>query len=277
MTSDPPALIEQQPSDYQLIHCFVYADPGRKKSTFAATFPKPMLVLGFDAYSKMSPYRRRGKRGPQMNIDGTPTEFIMSAQEPDRAIIQLEQYYDEDIYDARAEYAWERFRNRIATLHQEVRDGMWATVVLDSCSSLEFAIRKYEEYKANPVTKKGNDQDQRQHYHRSSSGVEEICYTMAWLPCNVVVLAHVRMEKDNVRGTVYWTPEVPGVKNRRLPGAFGEVYTMHCDPAAEKDEERFYLQTIDDGNYIAATQIPAPEYAQPHYKALWTHYKPEQD
>lgn len=273
-----PELIGHDESEYDPIHCFVYADPGRKKSTFAATFPKPMLVLGFDAFSKMQPFRRRGKKGPVIDMEGTPVEYVMSSKESDKAIIQIEQYYDADIYDGRNDYAWERFRSRITSLHQEVQQGVWATVVLDSCSSLEYAIRKYEEYKANPTTKKGNEQDQRQHYNKSSSGVEEICYTMAWLPCNVVVLAHVRMDKDNVRGAVYWTPEVPGVKNRRVPGAFGEVYTIHSDPGAEEEANRFYLQTVDDGQYIATTQIPAPEFCQTHYKALWANFTPpEQD
>src|SRR5579872_1605977 len=42
------------------IHCVVYGESGARKSSFVATFPKPMLVLGFDPYGKMTPYQRGG-------------------------------------------------------------------------------------------------------------------------------------------------------------------------------------------------------------------------
>lgn len=42
------------------LHTFVYSESGGGKSTFAATFPKPMLVLMFDPIGKDAPYRRRG-------------------------------------------------------------------------------------------------------------------------------------------------------------------------------------------------------------------------
>lgn len=41
----------------------VYGNAGSKKSTFAATFPKPMLVLSFDNRGKERPYLRKGEPG----------------------------------------------------------------------------------------------------------------------------------------------------------------------------------------------------------------------
>ena len=44
--------------EYPPIHCMVYADTGIGKSTFASTFPKPMLVFHFDPHGKDWPYRK---------------------------------------------------------------------------------------------------------------------------------------------------------------------------------------------------------------------------
>ena len=46
---------QQQP-----VHLLLYGDTGSGKSTFAATFPKPMLVWCFDPHGKDMPYKRLG-------------------------------------------------------------------------------------------------------------------------------------------------------------------------------------------------------------------------
>jgi len=43
------------------LHVVVMGDPGARKSTFAATFPKPMLVLNFDPMGKETPYLLAGE------------------------------------------------------------------------------------------------------------------------------------------------------------------------------------------------------------------------
>ena len=40
------------------IHAIAYGDSGVGKSTFAATFPKPMLVFCWDPYGKDLPYQK---------------------------------------------------------------------------------------------------------------------------------------------------------------------------------------------------------------------------
>lgn len=261
------------------IHCFVYADPGRMKSTFASTFPKPMLVLATDPVDKMTPYRRRGILGDRVQPNEeagiwVPTEYIMSTKDEDKVATQIEYYIDRTAFAPEEVTAWEQIQDRMQDLWVETNNNKWATVVLDSLSSLEFAIRSHYQHKENPVTKDGNEQDQRQWYRKSAEGLEQVTNTMAWLNCNVVVLAHVRAEKDAVRDTILWTPEAPGTRNRRIPSVFGEIYTIHVDPEPPEGVSPFYLQTEADGRYVAATQIPAPPDCDPTYSALWTDYKP---
>jgi len=45
----------------EALHCLNYGPSGVGKSTFAATWPKPMLVFGFDPYAKERPYKRLGR------------------------------------------------------------------------------------------------------------------------------------------------------------------------------------------------------------------------
>lgn len=261
------------------IHAFIYADPGRQKTTFAASFPKPMLVLACDPLDKMAPYRRRGITGHRDipeddNNIYVPTEYVMSTREDDAIAIQMEYYTDRTAFAPTGVSAWEQMQDRMIDLWQEDSEGKWATVVLDSLSSLEYIVRCHYQFKENPVTKEGNEQDQRQWYRKSAEGIEQVCYALAWLNCNVVVLAHIRAERDAVRDTVLWTPEAPGVRNRRIPSIFGEIYTMHVDPAVDDDVNSVFMQTRSDGKYVASSQINAPDDCDPNYAAIWANYQP---
>lgn len=53
----------------QPIHVLVYGDYGSGKSTFATTFPKPLLVLCFDKTGKDIPYLRLGREEPRKEME----------------------------------------------------------------------------------------------------------------------------------------------------------------------------------------------------------------
>lgn len=243
----------------------VYGDPGSGKSHFAATFPKPMLVLCTDPRGKAMPYLRWGKLEEEGFDDaGTPFQRIHS-RTSGKMGIQLEYYADDNIRGGtNTIYAYERLEERLISLKTEVYAGAWRTLVLDSLSFLEYQVRKLHQYKLNPESNAGKVQDARQWYNSSAEVVEEFCYSqLTWLPINVVVLAHVRDAKANIRGNATWTPEAPGVKGRKLPGAFAEVYVLHSTT------EGRYLQTQNDTSFIATSQIMAPEVFDPTYTKLW--------
>lgn len=273
-----PALMANQMdtryADREVIHVLTYGDAGSHKSSLAASFPKPICVQFFDKFAKAGPYRRAGRRGPMITDDptwGIDIEYVMSTREPDKAIIEIDYFNDAENLRGGPHtiYAAERFEHRFGDLFEEVRSGKWATVVLDSITFFEFAIRKLEQYKRNPISNQGNKQDARQWYARSAEGIEETCYAMADMRCNIVVCAHVREVQDVLRELLLWTPEAPGKKNRGLPAAFGEVYAMHYDA-----EVGTCIQSHRDESFIACTQINAPDGALPIYQKLWDNYKP---
>lgn len=249
----------------------VYGDPGSGKSHFAATFPKPMLVLCTDPRGKAMPYLRGRKLTEGVADDGTPfTEGASTGKsaKPGKVAVRVEYYADNDVRGgARTVYAYERLEERLIALRDEINAGAWKTVVLDSLSFLEYQARKLHQYKLNPESNAGNTQDARQWYNSSAEVVEEFCYSqLAWLPINVVVLAHVRDTKSNRRGQNIWVPEAPGVKGPKIPGAFAEVYVLHSTADGR------VLQTENDTSFIATSQIGAPDNCEPHYNALWTNW-----
>jgi len=79
------------------LHAIAYGDSGAKKSTMAATFPKPMLVWMFDPWGKELPYVRRGtRRDGGTDVHGTPITEVMSKRDPDKLLVRIEHYLDDD-------------------------------------------------------------------------------------------------------------------------------------------------------------------------------------
>ena len=140
-----PPLVENQMSsaygDHEIIHAMPYGDPGSEKSTFAATFPKPMVVLFFDPFAKAGPYRRRGtkfqdsvsRRNPHGLIYSDRYqcnfEFIMSRKEEGRAATVIIHLTDTDIRaGVQGIYAAEKFEHVWLHLGPLLDDGVFDTV-----------------------------------------------------------------------------------------------------------------------------------------------------
>lgn len=251
------------------IQCLVYGDAGVGKSSFAATFPTPRYILQFDPKSKATPYRKRGVLAEQYVSDDLETDVwdIHSKREPGKLVERVEFFIDGDVRAGKNQfYAAEKFEERLNGLFDEIRAGQWNTVIVDSLSSMEYAVRKCSQYKLNATTKRGAEQHGMVHYGESAEMIEELVNSkLAHLDCNVVLLAHVRMTEDRIRGKLSWMPEAPGKQPRKIPAAFGEVFYMFVNEEGER-----LLQTEAGNEYFATSQIPAPNPCEPLYEALWT-------
>ena len=248
------------------IHCLVYGDPGSKKSTFAATFPTPGIVISCDPHGKDQPYWRRGiPSALKLASLGGPDELTPGLTYPYREVVskktgellwRIEYYHDTNPQEP---FAYPTLLQRMARLHDEY--SKWKTLVFDSVTFFELCARKYQQYHVMPDSK-----EPRRWYAGSTEAVEEMCLIrLGVLPMNVVLICHVDEQRDEVSGSFLRNPAAPGRLSKRLPAGYAELYRAFVDPT----EKWFGLQTQSDGRFNAASQIPAPDNCEPHYKALW--------
>lgn len=246
-------------ADHPPIHVLMYGDSGAGKSTSAATFPKPMLVLAFDPYGKETPYLKRGIVAEGEDEFGTRTQDVLS-KKSGGLLIRVEHYID---FDPSKPEAYSRFLARLTRLNKDVDE--FQTIVLDSVTFMELAARKLQQYKINP-----NSKEPRQWFAGSTDTLEEVLMIrFGALPCNVVVLAHVDEDKDEVHGTYVRNPSAPGRLRKRSPAGYGELYRAYVKKAEGGDRKHLW-QTRSDSLFNAASQVGAPDPCDQDYRMIWS-------
>lgn len=266
-------------ADRPNIHVVCYAPAGAGKSFFAATFPKPMLVLSFDPVSKTQrPYQSRGIPSPEVQGDcGQGVIFVESRKRPGSNIIQLEYFHDDQLKDdgELEPVAYPRFLSRMPSVYDEVRAGMWKTVVVDALTAMKLATRNLHQFKLN----KGDKDDRRFDKLATDDLEQALCSRLVNLRCNVVLLAHVDKDKDEVAGAMVNQVAAPGRLSKAdgLASRYAEMYTIRRarDP---KDRSVIHrtLQTQPDASFnCMSTQLNAPDGVEPDYKNLWLNYDAE--
>lgn len=250
------------------IHCLIYGDSGSMKSTFAASFPKPILIFFFEALGKEAPYLRVGESNTG-RIPGPPYPTQDVFDQAGELLIRLEYFRD---LIPNQPTAYTLFQNRFAMIQQHLYgmkplqdEPLWATVVFDSVTDLELSIRKNAQYRLNPTAK-----DPRQWYGSSTEQLEEILMiSVGSLPVNVVTICHIDEDKDESNGQIVRNPLFPGKLRKKASGSYSEFYRAGVK-RGEKGESIWFLQTQTDQQFGANTQILAPNGCPPHYEALWT-------
>lgn len=254
------------------IHCLVYGESGTKKSTFAASFPTPILVFFFDPLGKDAPYLRRGMPSgliPSQFSDFSQQEiYPADPTDGDNLLIRLE--YFPDPFPQRP-VAYPTFLARFAQLQSHLfgvrpieGEPAWKTIVFDSATFMELAARKYAQYILDPTSK-----DPRRWYGASKEQLEETLMIAAGsLNVNVVTLCHVDEDKDEAGGFMVRNPSLPGKLRKSAASGYGEFYHSFIQ-ADSNGAPVHYLQTQGDALYNAGSQILAPNRCPPEYRALW--------
>jgi len=242
-------------------HWLLFGDPGAGKSTGAATFPKPMLVFMWDPRGKEQPYLKRGGASTAGVDDfGIGYQSVLSRSDPTREIIRIEHYNDAD---PQKPEAYKAFLTRLTRLDDDLRT--YRTVVLDSVTFMELAARKMHQYVLSPTAK-----EPRQWHAGSTDALEEVLMIrFGALACNVVVIAHIDEDKDEVHGFAIRNPAMPGRLRKRSPAGYSELYRCYAKRDA-KLGATYLWQTRSDALYNCATQVEAPDPCPQDYRAIWT-------
>lgn len=238
----------------------LYGDAGSHKSEFAATCPKPELVLCFDPPSKARPYLRAGTPEEPKRKGEIVVQEVMG-RKTGKPIITIE-YYNDTI--AAKPNAFRIFRERMVTLEREL--DRYRTLVLDSTTFMRIAAFNDMRYRRQPGMQDNRKfKDPRKWYALVAEQLNEMLMVrVANMDITVVVIAHVKEEKDEVHGNLLYSIAAPGQLAKLLPGGFAETYRAYVNKRGEP-----LLQTELNRHYVACTQIPAPNPCAPNYKAVW--------
>lgn len=176
-----------------------------------------------------------------------------------KLLVRLKYYHDEGMGQPTG---YRRLWDDMVRIHETY--GQFATYVLDCLTSVEFIARMHEKYVLNPQVK-----DHRQWWAGSTDAVEEIIMrSLAGLPFNVAVTAHVSKDKDEMAGYLVHNPDLPGRLEARLAAYFGEFYHSHV-VRDDKGQPVYLLQTRTDSRYAAGSLIGAPDPCVNTYEAMW--------
>lgn len=208
-------------------------DSGIGKTCFAATFPKPLL-LDFDnkADSAAAFLKSRGMLEQLNSVEVEQFAPQLGVSPIDR----LSKIINEKLIP----------QQRTGKMEFE-------TLILDSITTFSGATLAHI-VKTNPGIKrnetKQGPQPGLQDYGILRREFQRLIPGLLSLPCNVVMLAHIAVEKDEATGQIFRHAMMDGSFARELPIYFKEVWRLYT-----KDGKRL-AQTQSDHMFNVRSQIP---------------------
>ncbi len=212
----------------------IEGDSGIGKTCLAATFPGKILYLDFD-----------GK------VDSAAAFLRHKDWNSQIEAIEVEQFsaqLDMSPMDKLSKLIAEKLIPQQRTGKMEFQ-----TLVLDSITTFSSATLAHI-VKSNPGTKRTESrqgaQPGLQDYGILRREFQRLIPGLLGLPCNVVMLAHLAVEKDEATGQIMRHAMMDGSFARELPIYFKEVWRMYV-----KDGKRL-VQTQSDHMFNCRSQIP---------------------
>ena len=208
---------------------FLTGDYGTGKSIMASTFPTPGFV--FDADDTMQSYR-----GKDFEFETFPLTAA----------------------------GWVTFEKTVREVKQDVLNKRYVTVVVDSTTSLtDICMERALQLDPNRTPEGGPVWNI--HFMMVRNLMEgKLRQIVSW-PCNVIIIAHLYIEKDTKTGAVIGIePLLTGQLSQMIPGYFGEVYCSFSKQVASEVQGQpsktvYYVRTVQRGYYKARSRLSGVE------------------
>lgn len=206
-------------------------EPGIGKTVFACSFPGKTKLLDFDmkADSAALFYRKDAERLARIDVEQFNMNDTVSPMDRLSALIR----------------EW--------IIQQRAGKMDFDTLVLDSITTFSRAALLHI-VKSNPGIKRNSSaqgmQPGLQDFGILKREFQKLISGLIGLPCNVIMLAHIATEKDELTGQILRHAMMDGSFAKELPIYFKEVWR-----AFVKDGKRF-AQTQSDHYYNCRSQIP---------------------
>lgn len=210
----------------------LYGDSGAGKTTFIAGMPGPSHIADFDGkVLSAAEYLRHNNADQLKNVS-----------------------YENYSAHAGTRMAADQFNFDMGQANK-AKPFPYKTIALDSLTTFSDASMQYL-IKANPgvikrISTQGVQLPVLQDYGMARIWFKAVIGALLALPCNVVVTAHIQVEKDEATGQILRTPMMTGKLAQELPIYFGEVWRAYRD-----DKGEHWAQTQTDSRYKCRSQIP---------------------
>jgi hypothetical protein len=211
------------------IRCLSYGEPGTGKTTFACTFPKPIIVNTDDGAKAVE-----HKHIPIINVAGDPRDRTFEL------ILKLftQAKRTEDIFSS---------------------DDAPQTIIIDGYTTLAQTLKNriMKETGKDPIKDKADFDVWGALLQQLTTLTEE----SRKLPVNVVFTCWSTTEKDELTGEILGIPNIQGSFRRLVAGHFDEVY--YHEVKSSGDNAIYRLHTRPYRRWTAKSRIQLPKKLPP--------------
>lgn len=227
----------------------IYGHSGAGKTCFASSFPGPIWVADFDGKISSAAAYLRSKNPKQLDsIDYE--DFTYSPSSGGLRVFQ-------------------KFSKCLNSIEAACAEGKmkYKTVVLDSLTTFSDALMQ-DILAENPGGKRpAPGVPALQDYLIFNNYLKPILSRLLALPCNLVVVGHIAMDKDELTGEIHHKLALSGKLPELIPVLFQEVYRAFTE--VKDGATLFKLQTRSNGKYMCRTQIPSlPTFIDSSYEGI---------
>ncbi len=217
----------------EALKVLVYGNAGTGKTCFASGFPGPILILDFDgkADSAASYYRNDAARLDQIEVEDMSRQLGADVDPIEKLTSVI---------------------NSKLIPQQKSGQMEFKTLVVDSLTTFSSAVLNHI-IRTNPGIKRNSSrqgmQPCQQDYGILKREFGRLIPGLLSLPCNVVMLGHIKVDKDEMTGEIIRGPLMDGSFAQELNVYFKEVYRSYVEG------DKFLAQTKSSQQYACRSQI----------------------